>query len=943
MSIQAKVEGWLRKVFQMALDEVVSFYFISPVDHSRFHPTLYFSKAVDSMAFPDYYTIVTNPIDLKQMGRKVNTYLLTAGNFDQSLQRILSDMDLMRDNAHLYNTGEANVEVRLSADAVRNFFRFLIRAALRMATQMGDKNFSGKLMDGSVFIEDFLLEQEEQDVLHFLSISHLNIAEVFDRAALIKDIGIKTVTLEVKTRIQQALVGAILKGYKPVVDGPGASKSSKASSNRRSSGANSKAPAKVKAEPAPPVLAPALAPVANVDLLEGEADPWGDDEPVTAAPIPTPTKSPASKKTAAPKAIVAAKSTATKSKTTRASTSRAAPAIKAESLSTAMDVDDAYNQDAFDEPAPVPVPAPASRKRAASNSGANSSAQPPRKFRRMASTSSVPEVDAFDAFDDPVYEEEILPAVSAAPATHVTASYEDAEDESYYFDENQVYQQSLAPLRAPPEWLEGATQVFRLITKHPWVDPQSRQIIANFMVPVVDSSPHLASLYLSIIQQPEDLGNIQRKLWEESFVDAQDFASRLFRIFQNAIDFNSQTNSDDNLYIKDLVAKCHHLRRLANWLCLEYLPLVDDRTVPQDGDLRVTLREAALQEREEILNTFRINEMPIGPTRFTECKKLLKDLERTSNREEKNRLLFFIYPVDTAVLADYAMYVRQPADLTTIKYRLDGTEPIDNQLNKLINKYSTKYESYGEYVTDLKRVFDNAKKYNVAHMDRDDTGTSKLVYEAAIFFGERLEQLLSKFTLQLADKIECWKINRLVTQREEEILRKRQEEEDEHKRQVKARMIEELKLTDEKFAMDMDFDLKRKQMEKEQQLRHQLSTQDILAVNTHKQAQQHQQASYLHSSEQSPVEGGHDAANHDLSSAIMHELDTSGAGGTTYNKPSGNEVYVSGCGLGGLIPPQFAHLGKIKLQIRQRAWDFFPVDIQGSGAPTTSTTTAGKA
>jgi hypothetical protein len=66
----------------------------------------------------------------------------------------------------------------------------------------------------------------------------------------------------------------------------------------------------------------------------------------------------------------------------------------------------------------------------------------------------------------------------------------------------------------------------------------------------------------------------------------------------------------------------------------------------------------------------------------------------------------------------------------------------------------TRYSKFGEFVADLRRVFSNALKYNGAHLTSDDTGITRLVYDAALMLQERLEGLLPTFTVHLAERIE---------------------------------------------------------------------------------------------------------------------------------------------------------------------------------------------
>ena len=104
-----------------------------------------------------------------------------------------------------------------------------------------------------------------------------------------------------------------------------------------------------------------------------------------------------------------------------------------------------------------------------------------------------------------------------------------------------------------------------------------------------------------------------------------------------------------------------------------------------------------------------------------------------------------MYPVPEDMLSDYAVYVRHPVDLSTIKYRLDGSLPSVAQMSELVNKGARRYETVMELVVDLKRVFQNAIKYNKVHLETDNTGLSVKIYEAAQVLQTRLESLLVSY------------------------------------------------------------------------------------------------------------------------------------------------------------------------------------------------------
>jgi hypothetical protein len=111
------------------------------------------------------------------------------------------------------------------------------------------------------------------------------------------------------------------------------------------------------------------------------------------------------------------------------------------------------------------------------------------------------------------------------------------------------------------------------------------------------------------------------------------------------------------------------------------------------------------------------------------------------------QLGYFAVPVDTARISNYAVYVRNPVDLSTIKAKLDGCTVSTNKeissataaaILATANAAGGSYRNYGQFLGDLRRMFANAINYNSKHMDTDSTGISKLVYEAAIYLQEKV-------------------------------------------------------------------------------------------------------------------------------------------------------------------------------------------------------------
>ena len=78
-----------------------------------------FTKAVDPLLFPDYGTIVSKPMDLNMIERRVKSDKYT------SVAAFFSDFELIRDNCYLYNTDPENgKEPRLLADILLSNVRY---------------------------------------------------------------------------------------------------------------------------------------------------------------------------------------------------------------------------------------------------------------------------------------------------------------------------------------------------------------------------------------------------------------------------------------------------------------------------------------------------------------------------------------------------------------------------------------------------------------------------------------------------------------------------------------------------------------------------------------------------------------------------------------------------------------------------------------------------
>ena len=103
----------------------------------------------------------------------------------------------------------------------------------------------------------------------------------------------------------------------------------------------------------------------------------------------------------------------------------------------------------------------------------------------------------------------------------------------------------------------------------------------------------------------------------------------------------------------------------------------------------------------------------------------------------------------------------------------------------------------------------NALVYNKKHLDTDNTGLSKAVYEAALFLQDKLEKLLNSFTVDVADRILRGQLINEEKYKKENDTRQREEEIDEEQRKYRAEELGRLKREDEHFARDHDIELRK--------------------------------------------------------------------------------------------------------------------------------------
>ena len=310
-----------------------------------------------------------------------------------------------------------------------------------------------------------------------------------------------------------------------------------------------------------------------------------------------------------------------------------------------------------------------------------------------------------------------------------------------------------------------------------------------------------------------DLTTLNNLLLKGSLSNFDEFYQKIQKIFQNCIDYN-EDKVDTSDYLLKLVKSCRHLLIYTKWVTLEYMP-VDANIATNDIDINneitIQKRDTERQYREKIISDTSLASANL----INDCRKLMKDLEKCKNVNEKRELSYFSYPINEILLSDYNLYVRKAMDLSTIKLRLEGDAAKNSFAMRTVQEQGKpipqKYIFYGEFFSDLRLVFSNAIKYNSAHKDTDNTGVSKNIYESALKYQKRLEEVIALFSVDLAERILRTRIQQELVEKENSIIRKQKEEEAAMLANYTKSLVDELKEEDEMFAKDFDVELKKRE------------------------------------------------------------------------------------------------------------------------------------
>ena len=194
-SLDKKTDKVMKLVYKMCIDEVKEHYITvgGSTTSQRVHTAFPFLKAVDPVQFPDYRAVIQVPMDFNKIEKKLNSgkysSLVASGGILTSIKAILDDVTLIRDNAYAYNTGVQGLEVRIMADCIVHYFKYLLKSSLLYIKSQGDLNLSHFIFDknnnnqvrqtttmNSItndenVIQMLLKERDTEDVRKFLALS----------------------------------------------------------------------------------------------------------------------------------------------------------------------------------------------------------------------------------------------------------------------------------------------------------------------------------------------------------------------------------------------------------------------------------------------------------------------------------------------------------------------------------------------------------------------------------------------------------------------------------------------------------------------------------------------------------------------------------------------------------------------------------------------------
>lgn len=127
-----RAEKYLKTAIKTCILKVKDHFMINAVTGFRVSTSFPFQKSVDPAYFPDYAQVITNPMDLARMEKKLNSDKYS------TVEVAVADVELIKSNAYTYNTGVQGLEVRIMADALCNYFKYLLKSCMKVLESSGD-------------------------------------------------------------------------------------------------------------------------------------------------------------------------------------------------------------------------------------------------------------------------------------------------------------------------------------------------------------------------------------------------------------------------------------------------------------------------------------------------------------------------------------------------------------------------------------------------------------------------------------------------------------------------------------------------------------------------------------------------------------------------------------------------------------------------------------
>ncbi len=920
-----RVDKYLHTIAKLALELTDKFYIL--LNDIKIDIAAPFRKAVDVATYPTYPSIVKEPMDMSKMKKRIDNFksmfLNTQPFLDhggQFIAAIIRDMELLRSNAHLFNSDPGSADVRFMADYLRNYFCYCLRTFLKLLQAIALHNDCYEKYDQYIFqlgdVNDFMQIETTDDTKAYLSYAgnRSKMMDYINQQSLVPTIlGPNRFPPDLRTQI------AVICEVKPP------SKSSFFSAVNKS---EPLPPANAKKQ-IPKTTSKASEPVMKITLSSVSADTSGmkspnsgkggkrklDDlppEPAITLKPPPKKRSNSGSKASASYDVYEDDIDTPYGESYTVNQGRVSTGGASYKSNLAISGEDDYNEGFIDIDDNDDYMVAFTSGPGAVGKGRKSTQKQPKRQSSMGSTIASSSISLK------------VPSGSSA----VTPMVDSRIDRS---------------------WYKVADEVIKTLRKHPYVDTMRPTVAADFLSPVIETNPNIRDVYLSRIAEPMDIRTIEDLLATQSFYHPDEFYMKLCRIFQNAIEFNDDI-ADTSDFLKKMVEKSKYLLKYIKWLCLEKLPVIDDtdpialQNATKDAIeiaglsenhvflLTKSARDNARMEREELVYESLMREFQnlptsmnsqtrteitrIGKDPYKECKSTINELLRSKCKRDEENIAFFICPVNIEYVPDYMVFVRNPMDLSTLHFRLDGTKPTNNKIDNLIDKSipPESYETYGEFFDDCQRIYENAIVYNKAHLQSDNTGISQQIFDIATQFKLKLKDvIIPKHTLTLADRI-C--VCRYLLEGEQAVIKELKRKEEEAKRsqeRLLQQLIEEKKAINAEFAMDINPELKRQRTELELRERERAEKKAMIA------------ASNTLLGSLSPVDDMSDTSSPPTSPDHLGAPGTQGVGElallAVLNKP--NIPLIYGYDAAGNVPKQFHDVAKDKVAIAKKAWSLW--------------------